>query len=95
MPAKVAYNLGEIPVLGTFDLVVCGGGLAGIAASIAARRSGLHVLLVEGQGQLGGMGLGGRTNECKHWVVAGTFKELAEGTAARDIALLIPILYEI
>ena len=74
MPAKVAYNLGEVPVPGTFDLVACGGGLAGIAASNAARRSGLHVLLVEDQGQLGGMGdsglvshwLGGRTNECKH-----------------------------
>lgn len=46
----------EIPRLAPRDVVVCGGGPAGCAAAIAAARQALNVLLVEGQGQLGGMG---------------------------------------
>ena len=90
------FSPGDIPICGTYDVVVCGGGPAGIAAALAARRGGLRVLLVEGQGQLGGMGtsglvshwLGGRTDDCKHWVVGGIFKELSEEAAERGIALL-------
>ena len=44
----------DVPVWEPYDLVVCGGGPAGIPAALAARRQGLRVLLVEGQGQLGG-----------------------------------------
>ena len=52
-----------LPVLGEFDLVVIGGGPAGIAASVAASRRGKKVLLIERYGFLGGMGTaGGVTN---------------------------------
>jgi hypothetical protein len=44
----------EIPVLGEFDVVVCGGGPAGCAAAIAAARHGAKTLLVEKAGYLGG-----------------------------------------
>ena len=96
MSDTVAYTPGNIPIYGNFDLVVCGGGPAGIASALAAKRSGLKVLFVEGQGQLGGMGvsglvshwLGGRTDNCEHWVVAGIFKELAEECTERGFALL-------
>lgn len=37
-----------------YDLIVVGGGLAGVAASVAAARGGLRVLLVEKSGCLGG-----------------------------------------
>ncbi|MBX7228754.1 MAG: FAD-dependent oxidoreductase [Burkholderiaceae bacterium] len=52
-----------LAVFGEFDLVVIGGGPAGIAASVAASRRGKKVLLIERYGFLGGMGTaGGVTN---------------------------------
>ena len=43
-----------IPVLGEYDVVVCGGGAAGCAAGIAAARHGARTLDVERDGSLGG-----------------------------------------
>lgn len=85
----------SVPVGRGYDLVVCGGGPAGCAAALAARREGLSVLLVEGQGQLGGMAtsglvshwLGGR-NEKGEWVVGGLFREIAQEAARRGYAVL-------
>ena len=52
-----------LPVFGEFDVVVVGGGPAGLAASATAARRGQRVLLVEKYGFLGGMGTaGGVTN---------------------------------
>ena len=45
----------EIPVEGKYDVVVCGGGPAGIMAAVAAARCGARVVLVERYGCLGGM----------------------------------------
>ena len=94
--AKTLSFQREIPILEARDVVVCGGGPSGVAAALAARRAGLDVLVVEGQGQLGGMStsgmvshwLGGRTSDCKRWVVGGIFRELAEGAAKRGAALI-------
>ncbi|WP_372719688.1 FAD-dependent oxidoreductase, partial [Novipirellula sp.] len=44
-----------IPVAGTTDVLVCGGGPAGIAAAIAAARAGASVQLIEVAGCLGGV----------------------------------------
>jgi len=85
----------SIPVGRGYDVVVCGGGPSGCAAALAARREGLKVLVIEGQGQLGGMAtsgmvshwLGGR-NQKGEWVVGGLFRSLAEGAAERGYALL-------
>jgi len=53
----------QLPVYGEFDVVVVGGGPAGIAASWSAAKHGAKVLLVERYGFLGGMGTaGGVTN---------------------------------
>lgn len=41
------------------DVVVCGGGSAGVFAAVAAAREGADVLLVESQGGLGGSAVGG------------------------------------
>lgn len=55
----------EVPVFGTFDVAVLGGGPAGIAAAAAAARAGASVLLIERYGFLGGMGTAaGVTNFC-------------------------------
>jgi len=42
---KIAYQK-EIPIIRSVDLLVCGGGFAGIAATIAAARRGANVMLI-------------------------------------------------
>ncbi|MGG6310111.1 FAD-dependent oxidoreductase [Paenibacillus macerans] len=46
----------KVPVYDRADIVVVGGGPAGVASAIAAARSGKRVILAEHSGQLGGMG---------------------------------------
>ncbi len=57
----------QFPIVDTeryeqFDVVAAGGGMAGIAAAIAAARQGAKTLLVEKAGWLGGMGITGATS---------------------------------
>lgn len=53
----------QTEVLGHFDVVVLGGGPAGLAAAVSAAGGGARTLLVERYGFLGGMGTaGGVTN---------------------------------
>lgn len=49
----------EIPVAGSFDVVVCGGGPAGFIAATAAARNGAKTALIEQYGFLGGMATAG------------------------------------
>ena len=49
----------ELPVLGTYDVVVVGGGTAGVPAAIGAGRSGAKTLLVEYLSTLGGVSTDG------------------------------------
>jgi len=44
-----------------YDVLVAGGGMAGIAAAIAAGRAGARTLLIDKAGWLGGMGITGAT----------------------------------
>ncbi len=74
-----------LPIGRAYDVVVCGAGPSGAATALAARRADLDVLLVEGQGQLGGTGtsglvshwLRGRSNDCTQWVVGACFVRFA------------------
>ena len=45
----------QVPIVGNYDVVVCGGGPAGFIAAIAAARSGAKTAVVEQYGFLGGM----------------------------------------
>jgi ribulose 1,5-bisphosphate synthetase/thiazole synthase len=56
---KVVQPQREIPMLGETDVLVVGGGPAGVAAAIAARRAGAKVTLVERYGHMGGLWTGG------------------------------------
>ncbi|MEE9279408.1 MAG: FAD-dependent oxidoreductase [Myxococcota bacterium] len=49
----------ETPVLTRSDVLVVGGGTAGVAAAVAAARAGAEVTLVERYGSLGGLATGG------------------------------------
>ena len=64
-----------------YDVVVLGGGPAGIAAAVAASRGGASTLLVERYGFLGGMGTAaGVTNFCGlHANVRGDFRRVVQG----------------
>ncbi|MFP4027178.1 MAG: FAD-dependent oxidoreductase [Candidatus Brocadiia bacterium] len=54
MPETYSEPGREIPVLGEYDVIVCGGGPAGCAAALASARQGAHTLLIEKHGALGG-----------------------------------------
>ena len=79
-----------------YDLIVAGGGPAGVAAAVAAAELGAKTLLVEAMGELGGTGtaggvshwLGGRFADCSGFVVGGLFRRFAETAAAEGFALL-------
>lgn len=71
------------PVYGEFEVVVLGGGPAGIAAAAAAAKAGCQTLLVERYGFLGGMATaGGVTNFCGlHANVQGEHRVVVHGVA--------------
>lgn len=85
----------DIKTGGHYQVIVCGGGPAGVSAALAAARRGMRVLLVEAAGQLGGAGvsggvshlLGGRAPDNRCWVVGGIYREIVEDLAAAGGAL--------
>ena len=54
----------EIPVSYSVDVVVLGGGPAGVAAAISAARQGADTLLIEQMGEVGGIATEGMMS---HW----------------------------
>lgn len=73
----------SVPLLGDYDVVVLGGGPAGITAAAAAGKNGARVFLAEHYGFLGGMGTaGGVTNFCGlHANVHGEIRQVVHGIA--------------
>ncbi len=84
MPRSLTEPERRTPVHGEYDVVVLGGGPAGMAAAIAAARSGRSTLLVERYGFLGGMGTAaGVTNFCGlHANVHGEIRRVVHGVAS-------------
>ncbi len=78
-----------------YDVIICGGGPAGVAAAIAAAENGERTLLVEANSELGGTGtaggvshwLGGRSADCREFVVKGIFQRLVTQAVQEGIAI--------
>lgn len=51
-----------VPVKRTYDVIVCGGGVAGVAAAVSAAERGCSTLLLEKSNLLGGLGTLGLIN---------------------------------
>ncbi len=49
----------RVPVVAATDVLVCGGGVAGVAAAVCAARNGARTMLIEHYGFFGGMATGG------------------------------------
>ncbi|MFW6034723.1 MAG: FAD-dependent oxidoreductase [Halothermotrichaceae bacterium] len=75
-------NLSEAPVVKNVDIIVCGGGPAGIGAAISAARQGLQVALIEQRGFLGGNITACFVESCNYYLlnhpfeVTGIYKEI-------------------
>lgn len=52
----------QVPVKKGYDVIVCGGGVAGVAAAVSAAKNGLSTLLLEKSNMLGGLGTLGLIN---------------------------------
>jgi ribulose 1,5-bisphosphate synthetase/thiazole synthase len=74
----------QVPLHGEYEVVILGGGPAGIAAAGVAARAGRRTLLIERYGFLGGMGTAaGVTNFCGlHANVFGEMHRVVQGIAS-------------
>ena len=81
--AAIAEPARQTPVLGDYEVVVVGGGPAGITAAAAAARSGRSTILIERYGYLGGAGTaGGLSTFCGlHANVHGEHRRVIRGLA--------------
>lgn len=77
----------DVPVVHETEVLVVGGGSAGMAASTAAARTGARVTLVERNGYLGGMATGGLVILLADWSDEHT--ETVAGIAAETVRRLL------
>lgn len=82
-PAPIQESSRNTPILGEYDVVVLGGGPAGIAAAAAAARTGRSTILIERYGFLGGAGTAaGLSTFCGlHANIHGEHKQVIHGLA--------------
>jgi hypothetical protein len=93
MTSVVAEPARNTPVYGEFDVVVIGGGPAGMTTAAAAARAGRTTLLVERYGFLGGAGtMGGLSTFCGlHAKIHGEHRQVIHGLADEMLERLIKL----
>ena len=68
-----------IPVLDEVDVLVAGGGTAGVAAAVSAARAGAKTILVERQGFLGGVASAGLMTSATNFCLTGDGRQVVQG----------------
>ena len=58
----------EVPLYGEYDVVVVGGGMAGVGAAVAAAKMGMKTIIIENTSALGGISTMGIVNICMDFV---------------------------
>jgi hypothetical protein len=90
-------STGNLPVVATSDVVVVGGGAAGVSAAVSAARNGCSVTLLERYHHLGGMASGGMVLVLDDMVngqeitVAGIVTEFIGRMEAEGMAVTPPV----
>ncbi|MBQ4087445.1 MAG: FAD-dependent oxidoreductase [Clostridia bacterium] len=80
---EISYNK-SVPVIVKADIVIAGGGPAGVAAAVSSARQGKKTVLIEQSGSLGGAGVLGMVpefmtfNDGEHFLAGGIGKEIFE-----------------
>jgi 2-polyprenyl-6-methoxyphenol hydroxylase-like FAD-dependent oxidoreductase len=84
----------DAPIAAEVDVLVCGGGPAGIGAALAAARQGSSTMLIEQQGYLGGVAtgaligtwFGSYSRDGEFQVIKGVFQEIVDRLVADGVA---------
>lgn len=97
MPDYITLPEQRVPVIAECDVLVVGGGAAGMSAAIAAARQGADVILVERYGYLGGLASGGLIvllltldDGDGNQIIAGQCQELVERLQSRNACFYPP-----
>jgi len=97
MSGTVTLPEQRVPVIASCDVLVVGGGAAGMSAAIAAARQGADTILVERYGYMGGLASGGLIvllltldDGDGNQVIAGLCQELVDRLQARDACYYPP-----
>jgi hypothetical protein len=85
----------DAPLIADVEVLVCGGGPAGIGAALAAARQGARTMIIEQQGCLGGVAtssligtwFGSYSRDGRYPVIEGIFKEIVDRLVAQGAAM--------